>query len=110
MTASNGDKAGVEQLDLDMAQAVMVRSAYPVWPADAQQYMAEAFARHAQAAKLEGIRIGLEAGAKCADAHGRGRREAAKDRSEARDHESMAIEAMHITIAIRAIDPASLLV
>lgn len=64
-------------------------------------------ARHALAARIEA----LEEAAKVADAHSRARRNAAaqakaeKRRSEARDHESMAIEAMHITIAIRSLIP-----
>jgi len=65
--------------------------------------LVEAFMRH----RITAERETREACARIADEHGKARRKASndalirRDRGEARDHESMAIEAIHIAAAIR---------
>lgn len=88
----------VEQCDYDMAKPFFNEGG-PAFP-----MLAEAFARHRQAAE----KAQQERDAGIADAHRQARLEAAKNaharkvKAEARDHESMAIEALHIATAIRS--------
>jgi len=71
----------------------------------------EAFARHRLAAEERGARMALEAAAKVAEeghAHWRDKSGRTANKRESRDYETMAIACVHVSAAIRQIDPAAL--
>ncbi len=71
----------------------------------------QAFARHRLAAEERGAKMALEAAAKVADeghAHWRDKSGRTANKRESRDYETMAIACVHVSAAIRQIDPAAL--